>query len=127
MWTMVDLVEKGGEVFLVIITVSVVGWFCALRGLLLRRGVWLRFSLTLASVAPLLGLLGTVRGMMRAFEAIQTHGAGEVGLLAGGVSEALLTTEAGLITALPLLLLSRWGLWRLSQWRDHARRNHNSP
>ena len=121
----VELVDKGGVVFVMIVAVSVLGWFCALRGMLVGRGWWLRFAGSLSVVAPLLGLLGTVRGMESAFEAIRVSGATEPGLVSGGVSEALLTTEAGLVTALPLLLLSRWGLWRLKKC-DDAHRNRKS-
>ena len=122
----IELLEKGGVVFLVIVAVSVVGWFCVLRGLFLRTRWWLEFGGACAVVAPLLGLLGTVRGMMRAFEAIQSYGAGEPGFLAGGISEALLTTEAGLVAALPLMLLSRWGIWRLTRC-EGEQRSRKSP
>jgi len=57
-----------------------------------------------ATVSPLLGLLGTVTGMIRTFESITAYGAGDVRLLAGGIREALVTTEAGLFVAIPLLL-----------------------
>ncbi|MCX7703955.1 MAG: DUF3450 family protein [Planctomycetota bacterium] len=57
------------------------------------------------TVAPLLGLLGTVTGMIRTFETITAYGAGDPRYLAGGIREALITTEAGLIIAIPLLLL----------------------
>jgi len=122
----IELLEKGGGVFFVIVVVSVVGWFCVLRGIFLRRRWWLEFGGACAVVAPLLGLLGTVRGMMRAFEAIQSYGAGEPGFLAGGISEALLTTEAGLVAALPLILLSRWGIWRLTRC-EGEQRSRKSP
>jgi len=58
-----------------------------------------------AAVAPLLGLLGTVVGMIRTFETIASFGAQDARLLAGGIREALITTEAGLAVAIPLLLL----------------------
>ncbi|MEM8885173.1 MAG: MotA/TolQ/ExbB proton channel family protein [Planctomycetota bacterium] len=58
-----------------------------------------------AAVAPLLGLLGTVTGMIETFRLISVFGTGDPRLLSGGISEALLTTEAGLIAAIPLLLL----------------------
>lgn len=57
-----------------------------------------------ASVAPLLGLLGTVSGMVHTFEIIQMFGFGNPVLLADGISEALLTTQAGLLVAFPLML-----------------------
>lgn len=58
-----------------------------------------------AAVAPLLGLLGTVTGMIKTFEAIKIFGAGDPKTMAGGISEALVTTELGLIAAIPLLVL----------------------
>jgi biopolymer transport protein ExbB len=60
----------------------------------------------IASIAPLLGLLGTVLGMIRAFDAVQQYGMGQRGQqLAGGISEALLTTGAGLTIAIPVYLV----------------------
>lgn len=62
----------------------------------------------MATVAPLLGLLGTILGMVQTFGAITVHGTRETGLIADGISQALLTTQAGLVTALPILVLHRW-------------------
>ncbi|MBB4659217.1 MotA/TolQ/ExbB proton channel family protein [Parvularcula dongshanensis] len=59
----------------------------------------------LAAVAPLLGLLGTVIGMINTFQAITLFGTGDPQLMAGGISEALITTVLGLIAAIPLLLV----------------------
>ena len=59
----------------------------------------------LAAVAPLLGLLGTVTGMIATFQAITLFGTGDPKLMAGGISEALVTTRLGLIVAIPLVLL----------------------
>ena len=59
----------------------------------------------LAAVAPLLGLLGTVIGMINTFQAITLFGTGDPQLMAGGISEALITTVLGLMAAIPLLLL----------------------
>jgi biopolymer transport protein ExbB len=59
----------------------------------------------LAGAAPLLGLLGTVTGMISMFESITRFGTGDPKLLAGGISEALITTEVGLAIAIPLLLI----------------------
>lgn len=61
-----------------------------------------------ASVAPLLGLLGTVLGMVITFEAIQEHGLGNIDELAGGISQALLTTVAGLSVGIPALIGHRY-------------------
>ena len=58
----------------------------------------------LAAVAPLLGLLGTVTGMINTFHMITIFGSGNPGLMAGGISEALITTAAGLVIAIPVLL-----------------------
>ncbi len=59
----------------------------------------------LAAVAPLLGLLGTVIGMIITFTAITIYGAGDPQLMAGGISTALVTTVLGLVAAIPLILL----------------------
>lgn len=61
-----------------------------------------------ASVAPLLGLLGTVTGMINTFKAITVFGTGDPKTLSGGISEALITTEYGLIVAIPTLLISAY-------------------
>jgi len=62
------------------------------------------FILIIAAVAPLLGLLGTVTGMIATFDIITEFGTGDPKLLSGGISIALVTTELGLIVAIPLLL-----------------------
>jgi biopolymer transport protein ExbB len=59
----------------------------------------------IAAVAPLLGLLGTVTGMIITFQAITLFGAGDPRLMAGGISQALITTVLGLCVAIPVLLL----------------------
>lgn len=56
---------------------------------------------TVASVAPLIGFLGTVSGMIRAFTAIAERGLGQPGIVAGGIGEALITTASGLVVAIP--------------------------
>jgi len=63
---------------------------------------------TIAAVSPLLGLLGTVIGMVKVFAAITVHGVGNPGVLAGGISEALITTAAGLTVAIPSLIGYRY-------------------
>jgi biopolymer transport protein ExbB len=65
----------------------------------------LELKLDEAVVAPLLGLLGTVTGMIKTFQAITLFGAGDPRMMAGGISEALVTTMLGLMTAIPLVLL----------------------
>ncbi|MCC7330413.1 MAG: MotA/TolQ/ExbB proton channel family protein [Gammaproteobacteria bacterium] len=64
---------------------------------------------TIAAISPLLGLLGTVTGMVRIFAAISATGAvGDPAALAGGISEALITTVGGLIVAIPTLVAYRF-------------------
>ncbi len=67
---------------------------------------------TVAAIAPLLGLLGTVWGMILTFEVIQEQGVGVVSSLAGGISQALITTMAGLSVGIPALIAHRWVLAR---------------
>ncbi|HVF17819.1 MAG TPA: MotA/TolQ/ExbB proton channel family protein [Steroidobacteraceae bacterium] len=63
---------------------------------------------TIASISPLLGLLGTVIGMIRTFNAIETQGVGDPAALGGGIAEALITTAAGLTVAIPALLAYKY-------------------
>jgi len=69
----------------------------------LRRG--LKTVGIFAAVAPLLGLLGTVTGMIATFQSITLFGTGDPRLMSGGISQALVTTELGLVAAIPLVLL----------------------
>ena len=69
----------------------------------LERFLWV--VKTISVVAPLLGLLGTVTGMIKTFQAITLFGAGDPRMMAAGISEALVTTMLGLMTAIPLVLL----------------------
>jgi biopolymer transport protein ExbB len=62
---------------------------------------------TIALVSPLLGLLGTVFGMIEVFNALVNHGTGDPTVLAGGISVALITTAAGLTVAIPSLIFHR--------------------
>lgn len=62
---------------------------------------------TVAAVAPLMGLLGTVFGMIQVFSEIMAQGTGQANALAGGISEALITTAAGLIVGIPALIAHR--------------------
>lgn len=64
--------------------------------------------LVIASVAPLMGLLGTVTGMISTFDIITLYGTGNPKLLSGGISEALVTTMLGLIVAIPALLMGQY-------------------
>lgn len=68
----------------------------------LEKRMWI-ISLT-AHLTPLLGLLGTVTGMIKAFQAVAIHGTGDPSVLANGISEALFTTAGGLFVAIPALI-----------------------
>ncbi len=70
---------------------------------LLKRG--LTTVAVLAAVSPLLGLLGTVTGMIETFQSITLFGTGDPKLMSGGISQALITTQVGLAVAIPLVLL----------------------
>ena len=59
----------------------------------------------IAAVAPLMGLLGTVTGMIKTFQVITLYGAGDPKMMAGGISQALITTVLGLVVAIPMVLL----------------------
>lgn len=63
---------------------------------------------TIASTAPMLGLLGTVIGMMRLFLGILDHGIGDMTQLAGGIGQALITTATGICIAVPALIFHRY-------------------
>jgi len=65
----------------------------------------LLFIKVIAAVAPLMGLLGTVTGMIKTFQVITLYGAGDPKLMAGGISQALMTTVLGLCVAIPMVLL----------------------
>jgi len=73
--------------------------------------------LVIAAVSPLLGLLGTVTGMIATFEVITEFGTGDPKLLSGGISIALVTTELGLIVAIPLILFGNL----LSGWAENIK------
>ena len=77
-----------------------------------REGVILERNmgalLTIANLSPLLGLLGTVWGMYKTFNAISVHGVGGTAPLAGGIAEALITTATGLMVAIPTLVAYRF-------------------
>lgn len=81
------------------------------RGHLNRFGA---FIIVIAAVSPLLGLLGTVTGMISTFDVITEFGTGDPKLLSGGISIALVTTELGLIVAIPTLLMGNL----LSGWAE---------
>lgn len=68
---------------------------------------------TIAAISPLLGLLGTVVGMIKVFTVLMLEGTGNANMLAGGISNALITTAAGLCVAIPALMFHRFFLRRV--------------
>lgn len=70
---------------------------------------------TIATITPLLGLLGTVIGMIKVFAEIQLAGVGDAANLAGGISEALITTASGLSVAIPALICHRYFIRRVDE------------
>ncbi|MFP4079780.1 MAG: MotA/TolQ/ExbB proton channel family protein [Ectothiorhodospira sp.] len=70
---------------------------------------------TIAAVTPLLGLLGTVLGMIQVFSVITSVGVGDPGELAGGISQALITTAAGISVAVPALIFHRYFRGRVDE------------
>ena len=71
---------------------------------------------TISQITPLLGLLGTVVGMIKVFTVITAQGVGNPGVLAGGISEALITTAAGLTVAIPSLIAVRYFRRRIDDY-----------
>jgi biopolymer transport protein ExbB len=63
---------------------------------------------TVALIAPMLGLVGSVFGIMQVFNDIRVHGSGDAAALAGGIAEALITTASGLIVAIPSTMMHRY-------------------
>ncbi|MCP5160578.1 MAG: MotA/TolQ/ExbB proton channel family protein [Hahellaceae bacterium] len=70
---------------------------------------------TIAAITPLLGLLGTVIGMIEVFAQLQLEGAGNAASLAGGISKALITTATGLTVAIPALIFHRYFMRRVDE------------
>lgn len=70
---------------------------------------------TIAAVSPLLGLLGTITGLIQVFGTITSQGVGNPAALSGGISEALITTAAGLIVAIPALMFYRYFRGRVDE------------
>ena len=70
---------------------------------------------TIAAITPLLGLLGTVIGMIKVFSVITAVGVGDPGELAGGISQALVTTAAGISVAIPTLIFHRYFRGRVNR------------
>ncbi|OUS29481.1 biopolymer transporter ExbB [Gammaproteobacteria bacterium 45_16_T64] len=80
-----------------------------------EMGRFLNLLGSIAAITPLLGLLGTVIGMIKVFNAIVMQGAGNAAVLAGGISEALYTTAAGLSVAIPALFFHRFFTRRIDE------------
>lgn len=76
-----------------------------------------------AGVSPMLGLLGTVTGMITTFEMIRIFGSSDPGIMAGGISEALVATATGLVLAIPLLLLHSWFSGKIDRILADAQRH----
>lgn len=70
---------------------------------------------TIAALSPLLGLLGTVLGMIEVFNVVALRGSGDPSALAHGISMALITTAAGLVVAIPALFFHRWFMRRIDE------------
>ncbi len=83
-----------------------------------RLNAWLMAVKIIAVVAPLMGLLGTVTGMIQTFQAITLFGAGDPKLMAGGISQALVTTVLGLCVAIPMVLLHTAGSSRAKRIQE---------
>ena len=78
------------------------------RHVVFELGRYLNLLGTIASVSPLLGLLGTVLGMIRIFSAVTHQGVSDPSILAGGIAQALITTASGLVIAIPALVFFRY-------------------
>jgi biopolymer transport protein ExbB len=93
-----------------------------LESLLIREKHFLDRHVTaimlLSTIAPLIGLLGTVTGMIATFRVIEYYGAGNANGLAGGISEALITTQSGLVVAVPGLIMGNLIKRRVDRWKN---------
>ena len=79
-----------------------------IRGLQASKQAGLSTVMILCAIAPLLGLLGTITGMIATFEVVSNFGLGNARAIAEGISEAMITTRTGLIVAIPGLLLAHF-------------------
>ncbi|GAB2516854.1 MotA/TolQ/ExbB proton channel family protein [Lysobacter humi (ex Lee et al. 2017)] len=86
------------------------------RHLVHRMERYLNTLGTIAAAGPLLGLFGTVVGMIQMFLGILDHGIGDVNQLAGGIGKALVCTAAGMIVAIPALIAHRWFRGRIAEY-----------
>ncbi len=89
------------------------------RVVVLRLERYLNTLGTIAAITPLLGLLGTVFGMIEVFSAITSAGVGDPNALAGGISKALITTAAGLSVGIPALMFHRYFTGRVTELVIH--------
>ena len=82
--------------------------------------LWSRLNLlsSIISISPMLGLLGTVTGMIKAFTNISKYGAGDAAIVADGIAEALLTTAAGLMIAIPVIVVYNYLNRRLEKMEN---------
>lgn len=107
-----DLLARGGPIMVPILLLSLVIWWIGLtlalglrrRAARRRAPTTLRTLRTMTGAAPYLGLLGTVSGMMLAFEGLLRNGPGNLRGLSDGIARALVTTQAGLLVALTGML-----------------------
>ncbi|MBA3485831.1 MAG: MotA/TolQ/ExbB proton channel family protein [Lysobacter sp.] len=86
------------------------------RHLVHRMERYLNTLGTIAAAGPLLGLFGTVVGMIQMFLGIMDHGIGDVNQLAGGIGKALVCTATGMIVAIPALMAHRWFRGRVAEY-----------
>lgn len=86
------------------------------RNLVHRMERYLNTLGTISAAGPLLGLFGTVVGMIQMFLGILDHGIGDVNQLAGGIGKALVCTATGMIVAIPALMAHRWFRGRISEY-----------
>ncbi len=119
---MKQYIVSGGPMMIPLFVVSVIMWALIIERILFYRRVEkgeispnpslleenLPLIRVLSASAPLLGLLGTVTGMIRVFSVISIFGTGDPKQLAAGISEALITTQTGLTVAIPGIYMSRF-------------------
>jgi biopolymer transport protein ExbB len=86
------------------------------RHLVHRMERYLNTLGTISAAGPLLGLFGTVVGMIQMFMVINDHGIGDVNQLAGGIGKALVCTATGMIVAIPALIAHRWFRGRVAEY-----------
>jgi biopolymer transport protein ExbB len=106
-----SLLERGGVILLLILLLSLIMWtlivYLYLQHLWCRGQnsaenclPWLPLILSLVQILPMVGLLGTIEAMIELFHVIAQHGSGNIRGMAGGISQALITTMAGLVASL---------------------------